>query len=101
MRGAPQVGFSLTIWKINSRTSFGDCFLPVAFLTLEISFQLRPEAGPVPADHRLRGDDDERLLPTGPDAPSKYPEEPIEGTKARPWMPALQHGELLAKHKVF
>ena len=44
---------------------------------------IRPEAGPVRADHRFWGEDDERLLPTGPDAPSKYPEESVEGAKAR------------------
>src|SRR5258708_3728329 len=39
MRGAPQVGFSTTIRKINSRTSFGVGFLPTRVLTLEVSFQ--------------------------------------------------------------
>jgi hypothetical protein len=36
---APQVGFSATIRKINSRTSFGVCFLPTYLRTLEISRQ--------------------------------------------------------------
>ena len=39
IRGAPQVGFSATIWKINSRISFGVCFLPTCLWTLEISLQ--------------------------------------------------------------
>jgi hypothetical protein len=39
MRGAPHVGFSTTIRKINSRTSFDVCRLPTGLLTLEISFQ--------------------------------------------------------------
>jgi hypothetical protein len=33
--------------------------------------------------------------------PSNYPEELVEGTKAWPSMPPLQHGVLLAEHKVF
>jgi hypothetical protein len=37
IRGAPQVGFSATIWKINSRISLGVCFLPTCLRTLEIS----------------------------------------------------------------
>ncbi len=39
MRGAPQVGFSTTIWEISSRISFGVCFLPTCLWTLEISPQ--------------------------------------------------------------
>src|SRR5215472_12870024 len=39
MRGAPQVGFSATIWKIRPRTSLAIGVLPVGFLTLEINFQ--------------------------------------------------------------
>src|SRR6267378_7088961 len=41
MRGAPHVGFSTTIRKINSRTSFDVCRLPTGLLTLEISFQYK------------------------------------------------------------
>jgi hypothetical protein len=37
MRGAPHVGFSATIRKINSRTSFDVCRLPTGLLTLEIN----------------------------------------------------------------
>ena len=62
---------------------------------------IQMKTSPVPADHRFWCDNDERQLPTGPDSPSKYPEEPVEGAKARPCMPPLQHGELLAEHKVF
>src|ERR1700682_770046 len=61
---------------------------------------VQPEAGPMPSDHRFRGDDDEGLFPTRPDSPSNYPEEPVEGAKAWPSMPPLQHGKLLAEHKV-
>src|ERR1700730_6441502 len=41
MRGAPQVGFSTTTRKINSRTSFDVCRLPMGLPTLEISFQYK------------------------------------------------------------
>jgi hypothetical protein len=41
MRGAPHVGFSTTIRKINSRTSFDVGRLPTGLLTLEISFQYK------------------------------------------------------------
>jgi hypothetical protein len=39
MRGAPQVGFSATMRKINSRTSLDNLFLPTCFLTFEIRLQ--------------------------------------------------------------
>jgi len=39
IRGAPQVAFSATIWKINSRTCFGVRLLPTCVRTLEISLQ--------------------------------------------------------------
>ena len=42
MRGAPQAGFSPTIRKINSRTSFDVGLLPTRVLTLEISLQCKP-----------------------------------------------------------
>src|SRR5712671_1712096 len=41
MRGAPQVGFSATIRKIRSRTSFEILFLPVTGRALEIARQYR------------------------------------------------------------
>jgi len=40
----------------------------MGFLTLEIIFTIQPEAGPMPPDHRFRGDDDKGLLPTRPDS---------------------------------
>lgn len=39
MSGAPQVGFSRTIRKINSQTSLDVCLLPTRILTREISLQ--------------------------------------------------------------
>jgi hypothetical protein len=37
--GAPQFGFSVTMWKINSRTSFGVRLLPICLRTLAINRQ--------------------------------------------------------------
>jgi hypothetical protein len=54
----------------------------------------------MPPDHRFRGDDDEVLLPTRPGSASNYPEELVEGAKAWPSMPLLQHSELPPEHKV-
>ena len=39
IRGAPQLGFSATIWNIRSRTSFEVGLLPTGFLTFEITLQ--------------------------------------------------------------
>jgi hypothetical protein len=39
MRAAPQVGLSVTIWKMRSRTSWDSFFLPTRSFTLEIRFQ--------------------------------------------------------------
>lgn len=50
----------------------------------------------VPADHCFWCDDHEGLLPTSPDAPSNYPEEPVGGVKAWPRMAPFQHDKLLA-----
>jgi len=41
MRGPPQVGFSATMRKIRSLTSFESPFLPTCFLTLENKLQYR------------------------------------------------------------
>src|SRR6267378_2920794 len=52
MRGAPHVGFSTTIRKINSRTSFDVCRLPTGLLTqLERVERLMtiPAVGPITA----------------------------------------------------
>jgi len=41
MRGAPQVGFSATIRKINWRNCFGVCLRPIGLRTREISLQYK------------------------------------------------------------
>src|SRR5487761_744101 len=70
MRGAPQVGFSATIRKINSRTSFGVCLRPTCLLPS------RPE-------------------PVGND-PEQFVEAPQHGSRAA----TLQHSELLSERKI-
>ena len=40
------------------------------------------------------------LLPTGPDSPSNYPEEFIDGAQDRPWTAPLQHSELLPEREI-
>src|SRR5215469_6078384 len=42
MLGAPQLGFSVTIWKIRSRTSFGVCLPPMGFLEIILQYQRNP-----------------------------------------------------------
>jgi hypothetical protein len=78
IRGAPHVGFSTSIRKINSRTSFGVRFLPTCLRTLEISRQY------------IR-----KLV-----RPSYYPEELIEEVKARARMSTLQRDELLTQSEI-
>ena len=95
MRGAPQVGFSATIRKINSRTSFDVGLLPTRVLALEISLQYkrnpaRCQRTTVSGVTMMR-----ECLQARPDPPSYHPEELIEEADARAGMPALQHGELL------
>jgi len=50
-RGAPQVVFSATIRKINCRTCFGVCLLPIGFFTFEISLQYRRKPALTYAKH--------------------------------------------------
>jgi hypothetical protein len=54
----------------------------------------------VPPDHRFRSDDNEGLLPTGPDSTSNDPEEFVEQAEDRPWTAPLQNGELLSEREV-
>jgi hypothetical protein len=55
----------------------------------------------VPADHSFRSDHDQRLLPSRPDSPRNYPEEPVEGAEARPRMMPFENSQLLAECQVF
>jgi hypothetical protein len=77
-----------SLFSPNFRPDFGD--MP----------PIQAESGPVPANHCFRGDDNEGLLPTGPDSPSNYPEEFIEEAEDRPWAVPLQHSELLPEREI-
>jgi hypothetical protein len=50
----------------------------------------------VPADHSLRRNDDQGLLPSGPDSPRNDLEESVDGAQARSRMAPLQHDKLWA-----
>ena len=54
----------------------------------------------MPADHRFRSDHDERLSPLRPESTSGNPKELLQKPEVRPWMAALQNGQLLAKNQV-
>ena len=51
----------------------------------------------MPAHDGFGRNDDERVLPSGPDPSSDYPEELIEWVDARARMSTLQRDELLTK----
>lgn len=57
---------------------------------------IQKETSSMPAHDSFWSDDEERLLPTGPDLPSNYPEDPVEGAQARSRTATLQNGKLLA-----
>ena len=96
MRGAPQVGFSATIRKINSRTSFDVGLLPTCVLALEISLQYkrkparchRTTVSGVTTMRDCFHTDQNRRTATQKSLSNR----PILGLR----MPTLQHGELLA-----
>ena len=96
MRGAPQVGFSATMRKIRSRTSLNVCLLRTCLLALETNPQYSRKPPRCQRTTVSGVTHDEGQLPTGPDSPSNYPEEPVEGTKVRPRMAPFQHDKLLA-----
>jgi hypothetical protein len=100
IRGAPHVGFSTTMRKINFRTSFGVGLLPTCLRTLEISRQYIQK--PVRCQRTTVSgcDDEEGLLPSGADSPSDYPEELIEWVDVRARMSTLQRDELLTQSKI-
>jgi hypothetical protein len=63
-------------------------------------FPVQSEAGPMPADDRLWLRDEERLLPSGPQAPQQDPKDPIRCGEARPRMTMLQRRDLMPQGKV-
>jgi len=59
------------------------------------------ESGLVPPNNSVRQDDDERLLPSRPEAASQYPKQLIEWSQSWPGMFAFQDGQLLPESEVF
>ena len=57
---------------------------------------IQKETSSMPGHDSFWNDDEERLLRTGPDLPSNYPEDPVEGAQARSRTATLQNGKLLA-----
>jgi hypothetical protein len=54
----------------------------------------------VPAHDSFRGDQDERIFPSRPDAPSNYQEKLIEQAEDRARMSTFQRDELLTQNKI-
>jgi hypothetical protein len=54
------------------------------------------EPSPMPADDRLRLDDEERMFPSRPESKEANPKQPIWDGKPRMRMPTCQNGKLLA-----
>ena len=67
----------------------GGLFSPTVPLDSRNQPPIKTKSNSVPADHCFRRDDDEGLLPTGPDSTSNCPEKPVESAKPRPWMAPL------------
>jgi len=57
--------------------------------------------GPVPADHRVRQDHNESLLPLGPELSGHDPEQFVEQPESWPAAFSLQNHQLLAKSQIF
>jgi hypothetical protein len=94
------VGFSTSIRKINSRTSFGVGLFPTCLRDLEISRQyirkpLLCQRTMVSGVTMTRD-----CFHAGPYPPSDYPEELIEEAEARARMSTLQRDELLTQSKI-
>ena len=61
---------------------------------------IQTESSPVPAGHRVRGDQMEALFPAGPESAKGNPKEPIKQTNSWFRVPAFQDNKLLAKSEV-
>ncbi len=66
-----------------------------------IEAPVHAKAGPVPTDHGLRGNDNERLLPCIPKPASEHPEEFVSSARSLGLgLLALQYRELLPKRQI-
>ena len=57
---------------------------------------VQAETSPVPPDHSLGCNHEQRLFPSGPEPTDGNPEELVERAYSGLRMPTFQHGELLA-----
>jgi len=102
MRGAPQCGFSATIWKVNSRICLEILRPPpTRFRTLQSMAQYSLNSSLVPPNDSFRQDEKQHLLPLRPEAAREHPKQLIEWPQLRPRMFAFQDGKLLPESEVF
>jgi len=63
-------------------------------------FPVQTEASPVPAHDCFGGHNDERLFPTGPEAPNAPPKQLVSSSKLWPRMSSFQRNELLPENEI-
>jgi|ERR1035441_4623188 hypothetical protein len=101
MRGAPQCGFSATIWKDQVADLFRDSSATAdSFSHFAEHGPIQFEPSPVPPNHSFRLGQNQRLPPLRPEAAHQYPKQLVEWPQSWPGMFAFQHRELLAKSEV-
>ncbi len=101
MRGAPHVGFSATIRKISSRTSLLIGLLPTSCVGSRNPSPIQPKACTMPANDRLRGNQDQWSLPARPNSSQNDPEQLVDGTQSRTRSLGVESQQLLPKSEVF
>jgi hypothetical protein len=62
---------------------------------------IKLKASATPPDHGLRANDDESLLPSGPEPSGNYPEEFVAHSEARHGSSSPENHQLLAESQVF
>src|ERR1019366_6969403 len=61
---------------------------------------VQPKAGPMPANHGLRSNEDQRPLPARPNSSQNDPEQPVDRTQSRARSLCVQSQQLLPKGEV-
>src|SRR5664279_399037 len=61
---------------------------------------VQPKAGPMPTNHGLRGDEDQRSLPVRPNFSQNDPEQLVDGAQSRTRSLCVQSQQLLPKGEV-
>jgi hypothetical protein len=61
---------------------------------------MQTKGSPVPADQGFGSDDDQSLLPSGPEPAGDDPEDPIKYLQPLPRMLSFQYCELLAESEI-